>query len=130
VLSSSFVSSLNTGRFEDLRGQELDLAPVRPLLERIAARWQPREIWLFGSRARGEARPDSDWDLLVVVPDGTPASELDPLVGWKLRKELRIPADVIPTPASSFDEYRSVVNTLEYEAAHFGLRLPAWALSY
>jgi predicted nucleotidyltransferase len=25
------------------------------------------ELWLFGSRARGEARPDSDYDLLVVV---------------------------------------------------------------
>jgi predicted nucleotidyltransferase len=26
-----------------------------------------RELWLFGSRARGEARPDSDYDLLVLV---------------------------------------------------------------
>ena len=26
---------------------------------------------LFGSRARGTARPDSDIDLLVVMPDGT-----------------------------------------------------------
>ena len=68
--------------------------------------------------------------MLVVVPDGTPENELNPLVGWKLRKELRIPADVIPTPASSFDEYRSVVNTLEYEAVHFEIRLPAWALNY
>jgi predicted nucleotidyltransferase len=25
------------------------------------------EVRLFGSRARGEARPDSDWDLAVVV---------------------------------------------------------------
>ncbi len=27
------------------------------------------ELRLYGSRARGEARPDSDWDLLVLVPD-------------------------------------------------------------
>jgi hypothetical protein len=27
-----------------------------------------QEVRLFGSRARGEARPDSDWDLAVVVP--------------------------------------------------------------
>ena len=26
-------------------------------------------VLLFGSRARGDARPDSDYDLLVVVPD-------------------------------------------------------------
>ena len=27
-------------------------------------------IYLFGSRARGDDGPDSDYDLLVVVPDG------------------------------------------------------------
>lgn len=25
------------------------------------------EVYLFGSRARGDYRPDSDWDLLVLV---------------------------------------------------------------
>ena len=30
-------------------------------------------VVLFGSRARGEARPDSDWDLLVVA-EGLPSS--------------------------------------------------------
>ena len=24
-------------------------------------------LWLYGSRARGDNRPDSDWDLLVLV---------------------------------------------------------------
>ncbi|MFM7675941.1 MAG: nucleotidyltransferase domain-containing protein, partial [Synechococcus sp.] len=28
----------------------------------------PLRLVLFGSRARGEARPDSDLDLLVVMP--------------------------------------------------------------
>ena len=25
------------------------------------------EVWLFGSRARGTANPDSDWDLLILI---------------------------------------------------------------
>jgi predicted nucleotidyltransferase len=35
-----------------------------------------RGVVLFGSRARGDARPDSDWDLLLVA-DGLPASVLE-----------------------------------------------------
>jgi len=31
-----------------------------------------RELWLFGSRARGEARPDSDYDLLVLLDRDAP----------------------------------------------------------
>lgn len=30
-----------------------------------------REIWLFGSRAAGSARPDSDWDFLVFADEST-----------------------------------------------------------
>ena len=26
------------------------------------------EVWLYGSRTRGTARPDSDWDVLVLSP--------------------------------------------------------------
>ncbi|MFM7235615.1 MAG: nucleotidyltransferase domain-containing protein [Cyanobium sp.] len=44
-----------------------------PLLRTITAEIQAAipdaEVRLFGSRARGTARPDSDLDLLVIVPD-------------------------------------------------------------
>lgn len=34
-----------------------------------AASVRPEAIVLFGSRARGDHRPDSDWDVLVLLPD-------------------------------------------------------------
>jgi len=37
-------------------------------IERIVAGFHPLRIILFGSWARGDARPDSDLDLLVVLP--------------------------------------------------------------
>ena len=50
-------------------------AAVDPVAEmiagRIAERFAPERIVLFGSRARGDAGEDSDVDLLVVMPDGT-----------------------------------------------------------
>ena len=38
------------------------------VVERIALKFNPLRIILFGSWARGEAGPDSDIDLLVVLP--------------------------------------------------------------
>jgi predicted nucleotidyltransferase len=31
-----------------------------------------RGLWLFGSRARGDARPDSDYDLLILIDSDSP----------------------------------------------------------
>ena len=44
---------------------------MRRLVAQIVAEADPLRIVLFGSRATGTARPDSDIDLLVVMPDGT-----------------------------------------------------------
>lgn len=43
--------------------------PLRAMIERIVQQFDPIRIILFGSRARGEARFGSDYDLLVVLPE-------------------------------------------------------------
>ena len=49
---------------------------VNPKLAEIVSRlveaYEPERIYLFGSVARGDAGPDSDFDLLVVVPNEAP----------------------------------------------------------
>jgi uncharacterized protein len=49
-------------------------AMLAEMVRRLVAELQPERIYLFGSHAREEARPDSDYDLLVVVS----ASDLAP----------------------------------------------------
>jgi len=43
---------------------------LKEIVRLIVARFQPQQIILFGSRARGDAGPDSDIDLLVVEDNG------------------------------------------------------------
>lgn len=38
------------------------------LIDRIVEKVDPDRILLFGSRARGDMREDSDYDLLIVLP--------------------------------------------------------------
>jgi predicted nucleotidyltransferase len=105
------------------RPRRVDIDAIRPLLERIVARWAPRQIWLFGSRARGDATPDSDWDLFVVVDDTVGDDELDPGIGRRLRRECGVRADVIPWRAGEFAEFRGTPNTLAYSVATDGVLL-------
>ena len=39
-------------------------------LAELCRRWHIRELRLFGSQARGDARPDSDVDLMAVFESG------------------------------------------------------------
>jgi predicted nucleotidyltransferase len=48
----------------------MDEKLLRELVARIVAAVDPRRIILFGSAARGQMSPDSDLDVLVVMPDG------------------------------------------------------------
>jgi len=42
------------------------------VVRRLVAAYAPNLVDLFGSAARGDAGPDSDYDLLLVVPDDAP----------------------------------------------------------
>lgn len=42
--------------------------PIGEMVRRLVSRFDPDRIVLFGSHARGAAGPDSDVDLLVVMP--------------------------------------------------------------
>src|SRR5216117_1799824 len=45
---------------------------LRLVVGRLVEAYAPERIYLFGSVARGDADQDSDYDLMVVVPDDAP----------------------------------------------------------
>lgn len=92
-----------------------------PLLDRIVQTMRPEQVWLFGSRAQGHARPDSDWDLLVVVPDDTSDDEMEIHSVWQKIMDLRIPADVIPVRHSEFAAFAPVAGSLSHEVKRTGV---------
>ena len=67
----------------------------------VAKKYQVKKITLFGSRARGDNRPDSDVDLLCEFV--TPTVSLLTLSGLKidLEDKLGVPVDVIHGPLDS-----------------------------
>ena len=84
---------------------------------------QAVEVWLFGSRARGDHRPDSDYDLLAVVPDNAPEGIDTPMAAFELRRRSKAHADLLTGRMSEVVNARDVPDTLSYIVAHEGIRI-------
>ncbi|MBI4613681.1 MAG: nucleotidyltransferase domain-containing protein [Planctomycetes bacterium] len=87
------------------------------VVDRLVAAHRPAAVYLFGSRAMGEARPDSDFDLLLVFP-GT--QDIDSQAAYAPLLGLGVGCDVVPCSESDFDADAAIPGTLCYEAATRG----------
>jgi predicted nucleotidyltransferase len=89
------------------REQELasleDDSVLSEVVRRLVKEFRPQRVYLFGSRARGDARDDSDYDLMLVVeePAGAP---------WEMERRaydvlsgLSISKDVVVMTSEYFD---------------------------
>lgn len=88
-------------------------------VRRIDAHCHPRQVLLFGSRARGEARADSDFDLAVVV-NGDADS-------WRLAADLRgelaglaASFDILVVSAAAWRKWSVVPVAFEHRIAQEG----------
>lgn len=89
------------------------------MVKRIVKRFRPQKIILFGSHARGEAGPDSDVDLLVVMPVQGSLVEKRLAIRAALHG-IPVPLDVVVTSPDEFAWRKDVVGTIEWPAAREG----------
>ena len=92
---------------------------IGTMVARIVDRFDPERIILFGSHARGDARPDSDVDLLVVMPVEGSRREKAIEIGVAL-DDILVPKDIIVVTPESFERRKNVVGTVEWPAEHEG----------
>lgn len=78
-----------------------DLAEI---IRRLIGTYHPERIYLFGSHARGEAGPDSDYDIMVVVSDGTTPGERESGRAYEAMWGLTTSADILVWTANEFDK--------------------------
>jgi|YNPMSStandDraft_1061717.scaffolds.fasta_scaffold35369_2 predicted nucleotidyltransferase len=80
------------------------------------------KIILFGSRARGEANEDSDWDFLIVVDKNLDRPTKQELI-IKIKRNLarlKIPNDIIINSIIEFEDRKNNVGYITYYASREG----------
>ena len=99
---------------------------INEMVRRIVKHCDPDLIILFGSQARGTARPDSDVDLLVVVPVAGSKREKQVEIRCVLH-DIRVPKDIIVVRPEEMERRRDIVGTVIWPAVREGRVLYARA---
>jgi predicted nucleotidyltransferase len=73
------------------------------ITQSLVEAYHPERIYLFGSRARGTGGPDSDYDLLVLVPDSAPPECRRSRLAYEALWAVGSAADVLVMTRESFD---------------------------
>lgn len=96
---------------------------LQEMTEKIVREVNPRKVVLFGSHARGTARPDSDLDFLI-IEDGpfnaqhSRRAEMARL--WMLFPELRIPLDFLVYSSEEVAKWQYSKNHVIHHAMNDG----------
>jgi uncharacterized protein len=89
-----------------------DAALLDDILDRLVRELKPDQVYLFGSRARGDADPDSDFDLLIVVTESSLPGYARDRLALRALRGIRVPVDTIVLTREEFDRKREVVSSL------------------
>lgn len=126
ITRQAVLKRIGTGRLEAAkvgRNYVIPAAAVRPaaeapdpilteIVDRLVASYGPERIYLFGSAARGDRTPGSDYDLLLVVPDDAPEELLRARRAYEVLWGVGASVDVIVWRRSSFDARSHVTTSL------------------
>ncbi|ERR1700722_2649467 len=96
---------------------------LRIATQRLVAEFQPEEIYLFGSRAWGNPRGDSDVDLMVIVPHSDERPIRRDQRAQKCLGRLDLSADVLVRTRREVERVRNIVGSLSADVLRNGRKL-------
>ena len=110
----------NTGSMSAHQSVDPYLNEVTSILKN---EFKPKRIFLFGSRANGNAHPDSDYDFVLVV-DSTRKARIENMIrGKELIRHLHISIDVFVYTEGEFIENENEFNSIPEIALHTGMEI-------
>jgi len=94
-------------------------ANLDEIVRRLSAAIDPDRIILFGSRARGDARPDSDFDLLV-IKESNLKPHLRAIPAYRALSGLAVPTDILWRTPQEIEDWRDVPAHITTQAIREG----------
>jgi predicted nucleotidyltransferase len=94
---------MSKDQIENFKPPSADDPVLSEVVRRLSEVYHPLRIYLFGSAARGDAGPDSDYDLMVILPDEAPPHLRRGKPGYRALRGIGVAADVQVWPQGDFN---------------------------
>jgi predicted nucleotidyltransferase len=96
--------SLSRAQIETFKPPSADDPVLNEVVRRLVEVYHPLRIYLFGSAARGDAGPDSDYDIMVLVPDDAPREQQDCEIGYRALWGVGLAKDILVWTKFEFEK--------------------------
>jgi predicted nucleotidyltransferase len=96
-----------------------DEEALQDIVTRLVRAIDPDRIVLFGSRSRGESRPDSDFDLLIVKQSDEPPNRRV-VAAYRALSGLGVPKDILWSTPEEIADWAAVPNYVTTRAIREG----------
>ena len=86
--------------------------PLNEVVGRLVNALEPEQIYLFGSRARGDAQADSDYDIMVIVSESDVPPHRRAQLTHRALGGIRVAADILVSTRQELDRFLPVPGSL------------------
>jgi uncharacterized protein len=97
-----------------------DLAEI---VAKLKAHFRPEKIYLFGSRANGEANVSSDYDLLLILRHSEKRQTERMAEAYDVLWGRTVSVDIFVYTQDEFDEYKHEFGSIAHSVANDGVEL-------
>lgn len=90
------------------------------LVNKLTDAYHPLRMYLFGSRAQGSATTESDYDIMLVMPDNSPRELKSAGKAYEALWGTAVPVDILVWTESAFSKRLDIANSLPAKVAREG----------
>lgn len=92
--------------------QPITDSQLSQIVKKLSDRFNPKKVYLFGSRAKGTEKPNSDYDLFLIVEKSDLSVTKRHAEAEKVLWGIWVPMDIFIYTEAEFDEWKHELNTV------------------
>lgn len=96
---------------------------LNEIVSKLKNHFQPLKIYLFGSRAKGTATTESDYDLFLIVKSSDKTKLKRVQEAYQILLDRTVGVDIFIYTEAEFNDWKDEFSSIPYTVAHEGVEI-------